>query len=197
MKKNILIMGIGRAGKTTLSKMIKDKCNSYNLIHSDALKWAMIRAENKENYYRENVDIQKEFEHGEYFQRTLLELYNSLIRKDTNKYGYILESGQLHPKIVSEMVDFNTTNVICLGLGDFSIEDMVQQCIKYDTEESWTYKLPIEYLTKHAKDWYNSNEMLKKECPNYGIKYIDTSKNREKILKDTLEKLIIGGELLL
>lgn len=27
--KNILIMWIGRAGKTTLSKMIKDKYNSY------------------------------------------------------------------------------------------------------------------------------------------------------------------------
>ncbi len=45
-------MGIGRAGKTTLSKMIKDKYNSYNLIHSGALKWAMIRAKNQERYYR-------------------------------------------------------------------------------------------------------------------------------------------------
>ena len=83
--KNILIMGIGRAGKTTLSKMIKDKYNSYNLIHSDSLKWAMIRAKDEEQYYRKNVDKQKEFEHGEYFQRTLLELYNSLIRKDTKR----------------------------------------------------------------------------------------------------------------
>ncbi len=188
--KNILIIGIGRAGKTTLSKMIKDKYNSYNLLHSDSLKWAMIRAKNQEAYYRENVDKQKEFEHSEYFQRTLLYLYNSLIKKDTNKYGYILESGQLHPKIVKEMIDFNTTNVICLGLGNLSINDMVEQCIKYDTEESWTYNLPKEYLAKHAEDWYNSNEMLKKECPNYGIKYIDTSKGREKILKDTLEKLV-------
>ncbi len=47
---NILIMGIGRAGKTTLSKIIKDKIDSYNLIHSDALKWAMIRTKNKEKY---------------------------------------------------------------------------------------------------------------------------------------------------
>lgn len=47
-------MGIGRAGKTTLSKMIKDKYNSYNLIHSDVLKWAMIRAKDEELYYREN-----------------------------------------------------------------------------------------------------------------------------------------------
>lgn len=50
--KNILIMGIGRAGKTTLSKMIKDKYNSYNLIHSDALKLAMIRAKDEEQYYK-------------------------------------------------------------------------------------------------------------------------------------------------
>lgn len=68
---------------------------------------------------------------------------------------------------------------------------MVEQCIKYYTEDSWTYNLPIECLTKHAKDWYNSNEMLKKECYKYGIEYIDTSKNREKILKDTLEKIIL------
>ncbi len=46
--KNILIIGISRAGKTTLSQMLKDKYNSYNLIHSDSLKWAMIRAEDKE-----------------------------------------------------------------------------------------------------------------------------------------------------
>lgn len=189
--KNILIMGIGRAGKTTLSKMIKDKHNSYNLIHSDSLKWAMIRAKGKEAFYRENVDKQKEFEHGEYFQRTLLELYKSLIGKDNKHYGYILESGQLHPKIVKEMIDFDNTTVVCLGLGDLSIEDMVNQCIKYDTEESWTYGLSKEYIAKHAEDWYISNEMLKKECPKNGIEYIDTSKNREKVLKNIIEKLEI------
>lgn len=39
--------------------------------------------------------------HSEYFQRTLLELYNSLIGKDMKQYGYILESGQLSPKITT------------------------------------------------------------------------------------------------
>lgn len=187
--KNILIMGIGRAGKTTLSKMIKDKYNSYNLIHSDSLKWAMIRAKGQEKYYRENVDKQKEFEHGEYFQRTLLELYNSLVGKDKKQYGYILETGQLHPKIVKEMIDFDNTIVLCLGLGEFTPEDMVNQCITYDTEESWTYGLPREYILEHARDWYKNNEMLKMECPKYGIKYIDTSKNRIETLDKILEEL--------
>ncbi len=185
--KNILIMGIGRAGKTTLSRMIKDKYNYYNLIHSDSLKWALIRAKNEEVYYRTNVDKQKEFEHSECFQRTLLEFFKSQIKKDN--YGTILESGQLHPKIVKEMIDFKNTVVICLGLGDLKAEDMVEQCLKYDTKESWTYGLPKEYILEHAQDWYNNNEMLKIECPKYGIKYIDTSKNREQILNEILETL--------
>lgn len=187
--KNILIMGIGRAGKTTLSNMIKDKWTSYNLLHSDSLKWAIIRAQDKEAYYRENVDVQKEYEHGEFFQRTLLEQYKSLIKNDKKGYGYILESGQLHPKIVSEMIDFHTTLVICLGLGNFIAEDMVEQCIKYDTEESWTYGLPKEYLLEHAQDWYQCNEMLKQECPKYHIRYIDTSRNRVKKLEEIVKEL--------
>ena len=88
------------------------------------------------------------------------------------------------------MIDFNNTIVLCLGLGDLTAEDMVEQCIKYDTEDSWTYGLTREYLLNHAQDWYNCNEMLKQECPKYNIKYIDTSKNRENILKDILEDLI-------
>lgn len=39
--KNILIMGIGRAGKTTLREMLKDKYNNYSLVHSNSLKWAI------------------------------------------------------------------------------------------------------------------------------------------------------------
>ncbi len=188
--KNILIMGIGRAGKTTLSNMLKDKVNSYNLIHSDSLKWAMIRAKNEEAFYRENVDIQKEFEHGEYFQRTLLELFKLSISKDKNVYGHILESGQLHPKIVKEMIDFDNTVVVCLGLGNLAIEDIIDLCIEHDTEESWTYGLSREYLRKHAKDWYEANEMLKVECPKYGIKYYDTSKNRVETLNTIMEEVL-------
>ncbi len=87
------------------------------------------------------------------------------------------------------MIDFNNTTVLCLGLGDFKPEDMVKQCVMYDTKESWTYGLSEEYLLKHAMDWYSSNEMLKVECPKYGIKYIDTSKDRENVLKKILEDL--------
>lgn len=187
--KNILIMGTGRSGKTTLSEMLKDKYNNYSLVHSDSLKWAMIRAEGKEKYYRSNVDKQKEFEHGEYFQKTLLEFFNSSVLKDKNHYGYILESGQLHPKIVKKMIDFKKTIVICLGLGNLNADEMVEFCIKHDREKDWTFGLSREYLKKHAIDWYYTNEMLKKECPKYRIKYYDTSVNRVKTLNNIIQEI--------
>lgn len=187
--KNILIMGISRAGKTTLSEMLKDKYNSYNLIHSDSLKWAMIRAEDKEKYYRINVEKQKEFEHSKYFQKTLLEFFNSLILKDKNHYGYILESGQLEPKIVKEMIDFENTIIVCLGLGNLNLDEMVELCIEHDIEKDWTFGLSREYLKKHAIDWHSANEMLKKECPKYGIKYYDTSENREQVLNEIMDEI--------
>ena len=188
-------MGIGRAGKTTLSNMIKDKYNSYNVIHSDCLKWALIRAKGEEEYYRKNVDKQKEFEHGEYFQKTLLEYFNSSIKSDIKNHGHILESGQLHPKYVKEMIDFDNTIVVCLGLGKFDANDMVELCIKYDKKEDWSYGLSREYLKKHADNWQQSNEMLKQECPKYGIRYIDTSKNREKILNEILEEISLENNI--
>lgn len=187
--KNILIMGIGRAGKTTLSEMIKNKYKNYSLIHSDSLKWAMIRAEEKEQFYRTNIDKQKAFEHSIYFQKTLLEFFNLCISKDNNNYGYILESGQLHPKIVKEMIDFENTIVICLGLGNLNKDEMVELCIKHDVEKDWTYGLSREYLKEHAQDWFLTNEMLKNKCPEYGIKYYDTSNNRVKILNDIMKEI--------
>ena len=188
--KNILIVGCGRSGKTTLSKMINDKYNNYNILHSDDLKWAMIRADNKENYYMEHVDKQNEFEMGYYFQKTQLEFFNLLIERDKNEYGYILESGQVYLPILSELVNFDNTNVICLGLGDYSAEQIVEQCLKYDTEESWSYGLDKDYLLRYAKKFSIENEIFKRECPKYGIEYIDTSKNREQVFKDILERII-------
>lgn len=186
---NILIMGIGRAGKTTLSNRIKEKYNNYSLIHSDSIKWGIIRASGKEDYYRKNIKEQKEFEHGEYFQRVLLEIFNSCIRNDKNNYGYILESGQLEPKIVKEYIDFKNTKVIALGHGDLTKNDKIKLCRNNDKPEDWSFGISDEDLDAHAEKWAETNQILKKDCPKYGIEYIDTSKNRKEVLENILKKI--------
>ena len=39
--------------------MIKDE---YNIIHSDSIKWGIIRGKGEEPYYRKNIKAQKEWD---------------------------------------------------------------------------------------------------------------------------------------
>lgn len=187
--KNIIIMGTGRAGKTTTSKMLKEKYKEYNLLHSDSVKWGIIRGQGKEEYYETYIDEQKEFEHSEMYQRILLEIFKSLCdkNKDKNRYPYILESGQLSPALVNELINFDNTCVVCLGLGDFDVEDVINLCRKHDVPDDWSYNMPYEDLKSHAEKWIETNEEFKKDCPKYGIKYFDTTKDREKVLNEVVD----------
>lgn len=81
--KNVLIIGVARAGKTTLGNMIKDEFNQYNIIHADSIIWGIIRGTGREEYYTQNVKARKELVHSDKFQRIILEIYKSSIHQDT------------------------------------------------------------------------------------------------------------------
>ena len=187
--KNILIFGIGRTGKTTLSNLIKSKYKSYNLIHSDSIKWAIIRADNKQDYYNTNIDKQKDFEYSENFQKILLEFFNSCIRNDNSNYGYILESGQLEPKLIDKYIDRRKTIIICLGLGITSKEEIVKMCRNHDSSTDWTYSINDNDLEYYAQNWIERDIYLKSQCEKFNINYVITSQNREKIFKDIISNL--------
>ena len=187
--KNIVIIGVGRAGKTTLSNMIKDKWNEYSIIHSDSIKWGIIRGKGEEPYYRKNIKAQKEWEHGDEFQKTLVEIYKSCVNKDEKGYGILLESGQLEPRYVKELIDKYNVYCICLGHGDLDKQGIIDLCRKNDKEKDWSYGIADEDLDAHAEKWAETNENLKVECPKYGIEYIDTHINREEILNKIMDKL--------
>lgn len=187
--KNILIFGIGRTGKTTLSNLIKSKYKSYNLIHSDSIKWAIIRADKKQDYYNTNIDKQKDFEYSENLQKILLEFFNSCIRNDNSNYGYILESGQLEPKLIDKYIDRRKTIIICLGLGITSREEIVKMCRNHDSSTDWTYSINDNDLEYHAQNWIERDIYLKSQCEKFNINYVITSQNREKIFKDIISNL--------
>ena len=169
--------------------MIKDKWNQYNLIHSDSIKWGIIRGKGEEPYYRKNIKAQKEWEHGDEFQKTLVEIYKSCVNKDEKGYGILLESGQLEPRYVKELIDKYNVYCICLGHGDLDKQGIIDLCRKNDKEKDWSYGITDEDLDAHAEKWAETNENLKVECTKYGIEYIDTHIDREEILNKIMDKL--------
>lgn len=187
--KNVLIIGVARVGKTTLGNMIKDEFNQYNIIHADSIIWGIIRGTGKEEYYTKNVKARKELVHSDKFQKIILEIYKSSIKQDTKNYGTILESGQLEPKYAKELLDMGNLICVCLGHGDLDKQGIMQLCREHDTESDWTYGITDENLSTNADKWNEKNQLLKEECPKYGIEYIDTSKNRNQVLRRILERI--------
>lgn len=60
---------------------------------------------------------------------------------------------------------------------------IIELCREYDTDEDWSLKITDKQLGINADKLVEKNELLKNKYPKYGIKYIDTSKNRSEILK--------------
>ena len=88
-----------------------------------------------------------------------------------------------------KFIDFEETEIICLGHGDLKKEDIIKLCRENDKENDWSYGVADGELEAHANKWAEMNEELKSECPKYGIQYIDTSKDREKILQQILDNI--------
>lgn len=55
--------------------------------------------------------------------------------------------------------------------------------------EDWSFGLSDDILEAHAEKWAETNEVLREECPKYGIEFIDTSENRKEILNQILLEL--------
>lgn len=188
--KNIIIMGVGRAGKTTLSKMLKETCPQYDVIHADAIKWGIIRAQGKEPEFRKNIAKQMEWEKSAFFQDVLIEIFAHNIKN--NHTPLILETGQLYLKNLIKHPKYNdikeSTDILVLGIGIKTSQQRVQACKKYDIETDWTYGVPDEILSNYAVDWEVQDFQRIKECEHYGILYYDTSGDRMKVLNQICQK---------
>lgn len=177
--KNILILGVGRAGKSTLSRMIKDRFPEYDLIHTDSIRNAILYNID-ENYIEEFMNYRE----NEFLQKVLLEFLDSQTKQGLNMYGTILEGAQILPSVLSRYKNVDNTIIIFLGHGNLSEKEIFELVRDNDSKNDWSYKKTDEELKKFIHRFHEKNQFLIGECKKYGFKYIDTHKDREKVLNE-------------
>lgn len=183
--KNILIIGCARAGKTTLSRMIKEKYPTMNLLVMDSIKNAILRNIHKED--KDNVELATKYEFSDFHMNMIAECFNSHIRSDKNHFGYILEGAQLLPEIIEKKLLKENIIIVCLGLGNVTDVDIFNNVRKYDDEDDWTYDVEDSKLKAWCKHWMDLNNKLKEQCSLYGIRYFDTTGNRKEKLNEVIK----------
>lgn len=181
--KNIIIFGEPRSGKSTLANMIVDRFN-YQVIHVDSIR------DTFKKIYPElgiapNIAIE-----NEKFQLFLQEyLYRNTIKEERNKYGYVMEGCETSVDDCNRLYNDGNNIIYFLAQVDITPEQLFNNIRNNDSKQDWTFKYTDDELMKICKKILSNGKKIKKECENYNIKFIDTSRNREEFLNDILNEI--------
>ena len=176
--KNIILLGVPRAGKSTFAKMILNKFPNYNLIEGDTIANAYL-CTLKETSNNNVITYDTNFS-----KKLIKQIFiNSSECEPT--LNYILDTSFLDLDDIKDL-DYKNNLIIVFGYPNITVEEEILNLLKYDTENDWTYREP-EWKKRNYIDYYiKSSKHYEEECKKLNLKFIDTSKNRQETLNELL-----------
>lgn len=179
LNKHVIVTGIPRAGKTTLSMEL----SKYGYIHyrMDAIKRSICEIFSLDGHNWNDMS------------RIMSRMIKTMIEEnktdivDLNEY-YVIDTCHLLPKDIKLIP--KDTIVVYLGYADISLEDKLKEIEKYDKDNYWTKTIDKESLRRMIKANIEYSKVIKEECLKYKIKYFDTSYNRDIVIKEIIDYII-------
>ena len=179
--KNLYIVGIPRAGKSTLSKLIKDKYPIYNQFSFEAIRNGFIESQpeldmgNRKSDARRNI-LPKHFITFARWNKKILSCPS------------LIEGDFCSIKELFDLVDENDA-IICLGLGCRTIEEIIEGIRKNDKLNDYTNDWTNEQIYKHFYDIEEKDKYNYEFCKKNNIKYYDTYENRKELFEQIIEDI--------
>ena len=189
MKNNIIIAGVPRAGKSTISHRLA-KQYGYQHISMDSIIAGFEKCfpETGVNTYSglSSIDtlhlisgkmapfIRAMLDSGEY---------------DEFEPGMVLDMYQLLPEDYMKYIHGANCEIFYFITSDVTPEERFAIQKKYDTQKDYTfYKSDVE-LREGAEYIVKQSVLMKEQCQKYGLTYFETAKDREQTFSRFLEDL--------
>jgi len=170
MSKNIFIGGVSRAGKSTLSQMLKK--DIYNHIPLDYFVVSL-----KMNF--PELGISDSAIINESSEKIAIFLSNITERIERRNEKFIIDSAHIMPHDIIKYFDKDKGDRYYLGYPNTTKEKKLEIIRKHDSKVDWTNKLTDEQLLDVIDKLITISAKIKKECKNYNINFIDTSESLE------------------
>ena len=189
MKKNILIIGAARCGKTTLARKLNQEYG-YSVISIDDIVSGLAAYPELNIHHNGDTDITTK-NLGPFLEKYFIEL-----SEGSNFYGGIkfviegthIDFEKLMPLLQSEKYK-EKYEIIGLTINEETAEDLYNNMKKYDTEDDWTYWVKDDVLMADAKYIINKNKIFNEKFKEYGIRSYETSHDREQVLDKIISDL--------
>lgn len=186
MKNNIIVAGVPRAGKSTISHRLAVRYG-YQHISMDSIIAGFEKCfpETGVNTYAglSSMDTLHMIS-GKMapFVRAMLDS----AEYDEFEPGMVLDMYQLLPEDYMKYIYGANCEIYYFITSDVTPEERFAIQKKYDTEKDYTFHKSDEELREGAVYIVEQSRLMKEQCLKYGLRYFETARDRERIFEDFL-----------
>ena len=186
MKNNIIVAGVPRAGKSTVSHLLATKYG-YQHVSMDSIIAGFEKCfpETGVSTYcgLSSMDTLRMIS-GKMapFVRAMLESGEY----DEYEPGMVLDMYQLLPEDYDKYLRRANCDIVYFITSDVTPEERFLIQKKYDTEKDYTFYKPDEELREGAEYIVEQSILMKAQCERYGLPYYETARDREQVFRQFL-----------
>ena len=179
MKNNIIIAGVPRAGKSTVSHLLSRRYG-YQHVSMDSIIAGFEKCfpETGVNTYQGLSSLET--------LRVISSKMAPFVRAmiDSGEYdefepGMVLDMYQLLPEDYARYIRGANCEIVYLITSDVTPEERFLIQKKYDTEKDYTFYKPDEELREGAAYIVEQSILMKEQCERYSLPYYETAKERD------------------
>ena len=187
MKTNIIIAGVPRAGKSTISHLLS-KRYGYQHISMDSIIAGFEKCfpETGVNTYQGLSSLET--------LRVISSKMAPFVRAmlDSGEYdefepGMVLDMYQLLPEDYDKYIRGANCEIAYFITSDVSPEERFLIQKNYDTENDYTFYKSDDELREGAEYIVEQSIMMKEQCKRYGLPYYETAKQRDLAIQRFLQ----------
>jgi len=195
VKSNIIIAGIPRAGKSTISHILSKKFG-YQHVSMDS-----INAGFEKVFPELGIDTSSDMPSMEKLRKisSKIALFIKAMM-DSGEYdefqpGMVLDVYQLLPEDYMKYLHGGNCEIFYFITSDVTPEERFSILKTYDTEKDYTFNKPEYELREGCVELVEESKFIKDQCIKYNLTYYETAKKREEVFEQFVQLLSVDHHL--
>ncbi|WP_160680497.1 hypothetical protein [Clostridium sp. C8-1-8] len=189
MKKHIIIAGVPRAGKSTISQMISKKFG-YQHISMDS-----IIAGIEKTFPETGIDSDADTEPSDNLVNISAKMA-PFIRAmmdsgeyDELDYGMVIDIYQLLPKDYVQYIDSSICDIYYFITSEVTAQERYEILKAHDTPNDYTYYLSDTENMENCISLVKVSKLIKEQCLRFDLSNFETANNRDDVINTFIKSL--------
>jgi len=193
MKNNIIIAGVPRAGKSTLSHLLSQTFG-YQHVSMDAIiaGFERIFPESGIVWWPSKAADAPPLNVLRGASEKIAQLIAAML--DSGEYdefepGMVVDVYQLFPEHYEKYLSGHHCEIMYLVTSDVTPEERFSILKAHDTKSDYTFHTPDDELREGCKQLVEHSQFIKKQCIAWDLPYYETAKSREDVFRRIVNSL--------